>query len=182
MQLSKLTHAVLGLVLAATVSCAPAIRGNTGDIQIPEGFTEVSEGVYFRNTMSVSFDGTALAPQTHYCQLSDFEDRTTPIGANVDDCWQLYKYIATDGEWIILDGHQKMVAFYRTCWVGITAQNGATVKVGNVDVRTAIIESITRFAQTFPGEDFQRVSSRGRFQCGYNYGDACTWGVYQRIM
>ncbi|KAK0671709.1 putative necrosis-inducing factor-domain-containing protein [Cercophora samala] len=185
MQLFTLTRATLGLALAVAASCAPTAKNDIGESLLTQGYTEVSEGVYFRNTTTApSVNGSSaslgLAAQTHYCQISDMEDGTGDFSAKVDDCWQVYRNVAVDGEWVVTEGYQKVIASYGTCCFGITAHSGATVTIGNVDVHVAILESITQFARQFPGESFQRVSSRGRFQCGWNYGDACGWGIYPR--
>lgn len=185
MKLLTMARAVLGLALAITASCAPAAKTYTGDSLIAEGFTEVSEGVYFRNTTTAlsvngSSSGNELAAQTHSCQISDYEGTTGDYSAKVDDCWQVYRNVAVDGEWVIRQGHQKVVASYGTCVFGITAHGGADVRIGNVDVHSALLESISQFARQYPGDDFQRIGAVGRFQCGWNFGDACIWGVYVR--
>lgn len=106
MKVFTMARAVLGLALAITASYAPAAKTYTGDSLIAEGFTEVSEGVYFRNTpiaLSVngSSSGNELAAQTHFCQISDYEGTTGDYSAKVDDCWQVYRNVAVDGEWYV---------------------------------------------------------------------------------
>ncbi|KAK4197547.1 putative necrosis-inducing factor-domain-containing protein [Triangularia verruculosa] len=181
MQLFKPTKAVLGLVLAAAAMGAPATNGNKGNVQIPEGFTEVSEGVYYRNSSS---PGISLAAEIHHCQISDTDGRTDEISALVDDCLQVYRDLAYDAEWVILGGRQKLIASYGTCWIGITVSRAIdSVTVGNVDLHTAVFESITWYAKSFPdgkGGQVQRVGAYGWFHCGYNFGDACSWIIGTR--